>query len=74
MSQTLAWVLLLVYLGLMAASQGLAHRIVYPIVGWGHPLTGWRRGLVDLASPLILAVAAMAMTPLVLWAIYGRRR
>lgn len=30
------------------------HAIVYPVVGYGHPLVGWRRWALCAASPVIV--------------------
>ena len=65
------------YVALAAALDGPAHRIVYPLVGFGHPLTGFRRWLVRLLAPAIFVAACCVVGtvfPVLLLAVIGSSR
>jgi hypothetical protein len=63
----LHWIItaIAVYIALAIMLDGPAHRLVYPLVGFGHPLTGRPRWLVRLFGPLILAGIALWRAPMV---------
>lgn len=63
------WIALLcvaAYVVLAVALDGPAHRLVYPLVGYGHPLEGRRRWLVRLFGPLIILGIGTYCVPMML--------
>jgi hypothetical protein len=65
------------YIALMILLDRYAHSIVYPLVGFGHPLVGARRGLVLVFSPIIMLVSGAVvavMFPVILLAVSGSSR
>jgi hypothetical protein len=52
------------YAALAAALDGPAHRTLYPLVGWGHPMTGRRRWLVRVFSPFVLLGIGLCRLPI----------
>jgi hypothetical protein len=57
---------LIAYALLAAALDGPAHRTLYPLVGFGHPLTGRRRLLVRVFSPFVLLGIWLGRLPVLL--------
>lgn len=54
------------YAVLAAALDRPAHNTIYPLVGWGHPLTGRRRWLVRVFGPFVLLGIGLYHLPIVL--------
>lgn len=61
---------LAVYVALAAALDGPTHRTLYPLIGYGHPLTGRRRWAVRLFGPFILLGIGLCRLPVVLVGIF----
>ena len=59
-------VVLCVYAVFAVALDGPAHRTLYPLVGWGHPMTGRRRWLVRVFSPFVLIGIFLCRLPIML--------
>lgn len=72
-SSTMA-VTALSYLLAVIACDYTAHEMVYPIVGWGRPLTGGRRWLVCIFSPFIVIGLWCAIAPMVALVIFAMWR
>lgn len=67
----------LAYTAAAAAMDGPAHRLVYPLVGDGYPLTGRRRLMAGLFGPFVIAgiwLWRVPMIVLILLAVPGPRR
>jgi hypothetical protein len=55
-----------VYVAAVIAADRAAHAMVYPIVGFGHPLMGRRRWLVRIFAPFIFVAVIMVCAPIFL--------
>lgn len=52
------------YALLAVALDGPAHRLIYPLVGWGYPLEGRRRWLVCVFAPFVLLGIFLCRVPI----------
>lgn len=51
------------YVILALVLDDLAHRTLYPLIGYGYPLAGWRRQTVRALSPFVLLAVGLSRAP-----------
>jgi hypothetical protein len=59
------------YLLAVAASDRAAHNMLYPLIGFGHPLKGRWRWLLRISSPAVLAGLSVAGAVAFLWVVFA---